>query len=105
MRGADRRSEGLLRAGGAWRCPVAGPTAVVDSWGAPRPWDTLPFPKRFEHSRDAYVATRRDGDTEVGSVPCGQGVAAIAEVLPAAEVVRRTVDEAHWVLAARFRVG
>lgn len=76
----------------------------TDDWES-RPWDILPFPKQFKHSRDVYVAARRDGDTEVGSMPCGQGAAAIDEVLPAAEVVRRTVDEARQVLAARFGVG
>lgn len=33
---AAQLSEGPLRTGGAWLCPVAGPTAFTDSWGAPR---------------------------------------------------------------------
>lgn len=66
-----------------------------------RPWDILPFPKQFKHSRDVYVVARRDGDTDLGSMPCGQGAAAIHEVLPAAEIVRRTAAEARGVLDAR----
>jgi NAD(P)H-dependent flavin oxidoreductase YrpB (nitropropane dioxygenase family) len=73
----------------------------TDDWEA-RPWDILPFPQQFKHSRDVYVVARRDGDTDVGSMPCGQGAAAITEILPAAEVVRRTVAEARAVLASRF---
>lgn len=76
----------------------------TEDWEA-RPWDILPFPKQFKNSRDVYVVARRDGDTERGSMPCGQGAAAIHEVLPAAEVVRRTVEEARAVLGVRFGVG
>ena len=70
----------------------------TDDWES-RPWDILPFPQQFRHSRDVYVAARRDGNTQVGSMPCGQGAVAITEVLPAAEVVRRTVDEALSAIA------
>ena len=73
----------------------------TEDWEA-RPWDILPFPLQFRSSRDVYVVARRDGDTDLGSMPCGQGAAAITEVLPAAEVVRRTVEHARQVLAARF---
>ena len=69
-----------------------------------RPQDILPFPRQFKNSREVYVVARRDGDTDRGSMPCGQGAAAITELLPAAEVVKRTVDQAREVLASRFGV-
>ena len=75
----------------------------TDDWEA-RPWDILPFPQQFKHSRDVYVVARRDGDTDRGSMPCGQGAAAITEVLPAAEVVRRTMEQAAEILSRRFGV-
>ncbi len=81
---------------------------IRNAWTADwesRPQDILPFPKQFKNSRDVYVVARRDGDTEQGSMPCGQGVASITEVLPAAEIVRRTVEQARQVLADRFGVG
>jgi NAD(P)H-dependent flavin oxidoreductase YrpB (nitropropane dioxygenase family) len=77
--------------------------AWTDDWEK-RPWDILPFPRQFENSRDVYVVARRDGDTERGSMPCGQGAAGITEVLPAADVVHQTVEQARAVLAERFGV-
>ena len=44
------------------------------------------------------MVARRDGDTEWGSMPCGQGAGLIHELLPAAEVVRRVVEEAGVAL-------
>ncbi len=66
-------------------------------------WETrqdeiLPFPRQFKHSRDVYVVARRDGDTDLGSMPCGQGAGLIHDLPPAAEVVRRVVDEAQVAL-------
>ncbi|MPY92161.1 MAG: nitronate monooxygenase [Acidimicrobiia bacterium] len=75
----------------------------TDDWES-RPGDILPFPKQFKNSRHVYVVARRDGDTDLGSMPCGQGAAAITEVLGAAEVVERTVAQAREVLATRFGV-
>lgn len=69
----------------------------TDDWES-RPQDILPFPLQFQNSAKVYVVARRDGDTDVGSMPCGQGAAQINEVLPAGEVVRRVVDEARRVL-------
>lgn len=60
--------------------------------------EILPFPQQFKHSRDVYVVARRDGDTELGSMPCGQGAGLIHELLPAAEVVRQVVEEARLAL-------
>ncbi|HEX5367334.1 MAG TPA: nitronate monooxygenase family protein [Acidimicrobiales bacterium] len=78
--------------------------AWTEDWER-RPWDILPFPQQFRNSHHVYVAARRDGDTEHGSMPCGQGAAGITEVLPAGEVVRRTVGQARAVLAERFGVA
>jgi enoyl-[acyl-carrier protein] reductase II len=61
--------------------------------------EILPFPKQFRHSGEVYVVARRDGDTDRGSMPCGQGAGLIEGLLPAAEVVRRVVDEARECLA------
>jgi NAD(P)H-dependent flavin oxidoreductase YrpB (nitropropane dioxygenase family) len=72
--------------------------AWTDDWES-RPQDILPFPAQFRHSAAVYVVARRDGDTERGSMPCGQGAAAIAGLEPAAEVVRRIVEEARKALA------
>lgn len=62
--------------------------------------EILPFPQQFRHSGDVYVVARRDGDTDRGSMPCGQGAGLIDELLPAAEVVRRVVEEAREALTA-----
>lgn len=65
--------------------------------------EILPFPQQFKHSRDVYVVARRDGDTDWGSMPCGQGAGLIHELLPASEVVRQVVSEAEvaWRHAPR----
>ena len=63
-----------------------------------RPQDILPFPQQFRHSAAVYVVARRDGDTERGSMPCGQGAAEITRLEPAADVVHRVVDEARKIL-------
>jgi enoyl-[acyl-carrier protein] reductase II len=65
--------------------------------------EILPFPQQFKHSAKVYVLARRDGDTDLGSMPCGQGCALVTELLPAAEVVRRVVDEARAALDATVR--
>ena len=70
----------------------------TDDWES-RPQDILPFPRQFKHSAPVYVVARRDGDTDRGSMPCGQGAAGIAGLEPAAEVVRRVVEEARKILA------
>jgi enoyl-[acyl-carrier protein] reductase II len=71
----------------------------TDEWENRRD-EILPFPKQFRHSAEVYVVARRDGDTERGSMPCGQGAGLIEELLPAAEVVRRVVEEAREALHA-----
>ncbi|MGH7859818.1 MAG: NAD(P)H-dependent flavin oxidoreductase [Candidatus Binatia bacterium] len=73
--------------------------AWTDEWER-RADEILPFPQQFRHSRDVYVVARRDGDTDRGCMPCGQGAGLVTELLPAAEVVRRTVEEARAALAA-----
>lgn len=62
--------------------------------------EILPFPRQFKHSAEVYVVARRDGDTERGSMPCGQGAGLIDALEPAAEVVRRLVEEAETILEA-----
>ena len=62
--------------------------------------EILPFPQQFRHSGAVYVVARRDGDTDRGCMPCGQGAGLVDELLPAAEVVRRVVDEARSALEA-----
>ncbi len=69
----------------------------TDEWET-RQDEILPFPRQFKHSADVYVVARRDGDTDRGSMPCGQGCAMVTELLPAAEVVRRVVAEAEEAL-------
>jgi enoyl-[acyl-carrier protein] reductase II len=69
----------------------------TDDWES-RPQDILPFPQQFRHSAGVYVVARRDGDTDRGSMPCGQGAGGIVGLEPAAEVVRRIVEEARKVL-------
>jgi len=76
--------------------------AWTDQWEDRSP-EILPFPDQFRHSAPIYASARRDGDTEVGSMPCGQGAHAITELLPAGEVVRQVVTEAArcWASAVR----
>ena len=69
----------------------------TEDWES-RPQDILPFPNQFRHSASVYVVARRDGDTELGSMPCGQGAARITRLEPAADVVRRVVEEARKIL-------
>ncbi len=74
---------------------------IKNKWTADwesRPQDILPFPQQFKNSKHVYVVARRDGDTDWGSMPCGQGAGAIDSLLPAGEVVRRVVAEAREVL-------
>jgi enoyl-[acyl-carrier protein] reductase II len=73
----------------------------TDDWER-RPQDILPFPQQFRNSGAIYVSARRDGDTDIGSMPCGQGAHAIHELLPAAEVVRRVIEEAREVLSNKI---
>lgn len=69
----------------------------TEDWES-RPQDILPFPQQFKNSKHVYVVARRDGDTDMGSMPCGQGAAEIHEVLPAAEVVKQVSEEARRTL-------
>ncbi|HMC42337.1 MAG TPA: nitronate monooxygenase family protein [Acidimicrobiales bacterium] len=69
----------------------------TDDWES-RPQDILPFPRQFRHSASVYVIARRDGNTELGSMPCGQGAAKITGLEPAADVVHRVVEEARKIL-------
>jgi NAD(P)H-dependent flavin oxidoreductase YrpB (nitropropane dioxygenase family) len=73
----------------------------TDDWEQ-RPQDILPFPQQFRNSSAVYVAARRDGDTELGSMPCGQGAAKIVSLEPAAEIVRGVVEEARRVLTTEI---
>jgi len=67
-----------------------------------RPQDILAFPHQFKNSADVYVIARRDGNTDLGSMPCGQGAGCIDSLLPAAEVVERVVAEASEIVARGF---
>jgi len=73
----------------------------TDDWES-RPQDILPFPKQFKHSAAVYVIARRDGNTELGSMPCGQGAAKIVRLEHAADVVHAIVDEARKVLSVEI---
>jgi enoyl-[acyl-carrier protein] reductase II len=77
--------------------------AIRNKWTAEwekRQDEILPFPHQFRHSAKVYVLARRDGDTDLGSMPCGQGCALVTELMPAAEVVKRVVEEARLALEA-----
>lgn len=67
-----------------------------------RPQDILAFPHQFKNSADVYVIARRDGNTDLGSMPCGQGAGCIDSLLSAAEVVERVVAEAREIIARGF---
>jgi NAD(P)H-dependent flavin oxidoreductase YrpB (nitropropane dioxygenase family) len=67
-----------------------------------RPQDILAFPHQLKNSADVYVVARRDGKTDIGSMPCGQGAACIESLLPAAEIVDRVVSEAREVIETSF---
>lgn len=67
--------------------------------------EILPFPQQFRHSAEVYVVARRDGDTDRGSMPCGQGAGLIHDLPPAADVVRRVVEEAQVALQGAPRVN
>jgi enoyl-[acyl-carrier protein] reductase II len=67
--------------------------------------EILPFPQQFRHSARVYVVARRDGDTDWGSMPCGQGAGLIHDLPSAADVVRRVVEEAGVALHAAPRVN
>ncbi len=67
--------------------------------------EILPFPQQFKHSAKVNVVARRDGDTEWGSMPCGQGAGLIHDLLPAAEVVRRVVNEARVAFGGTPRIN
>jgi len=69
----------------------------TDDWES-RPHDILPFPRQFKNSKDVYVVARRDGITDVGSMPCGQGAWAIDAVESAGDIVGRLADEARSAL-------
>jgi NAD(P)H-dependent flavin oxidoreductase YrpB (nitropropane dioxygenase family) len=60
--------------------------------------EILPFPRQFKYSADVYVVARRDGDTDRGSMPCGQGCGLVTGLLGAAEVTKRVVEEAREAL-------
>ena len=64
-----------------------------------RPQDILPFPDQFRNSKHVYVLARRDGDTDWGSMPCGQGAASITDILPAGEIVRNVISEARQAVS------
>jgi enoyl-[acyl-carrier protein] reductase II len=73
----------------------------TEDWES-RPQDILRFPQQFRHSADVYVVARRDGDTEQGSMPCGQGAALVTTLEPAGEIVRRVVEQARAVITTEI---
>lgn len=71
--------------------------AWTEEWES-RQDEILPFPKQFKHSGEVYAAARRDGDTDRGSMPCGQGAGRITDLPSAGEVVERVIAEAREAL-------
>jgi enoyl-[acyl-carrier protein] reductase II len=68
-----------------------------------REHEIQPFPIQGERvGRAASLLAREKGDVDNGNAPCGQSAALIRDVQPAAEVVRRLVEEAG---AALDRLG
>lgn len=70
--------------------------------------DLLPFPHQMLASIQAGVLDLADDatlDPARSCMPAGQGVGAIAEILPAGEIVRRTVRDAEAVIAELARLG
>ena len=58
-----------------------------------------------QHANEAYQAlqaARRDGDAEQAALLIGQDAGLIDAVLPAAEVIRRMVVEAHTIITERL---
>jgi enoyl-[acyl-carrier protein] reductase II len=78
--------------------------SVTEAWEAPELQARIkPFPLQFGVMRewlgeDPYLAGRREGKVDVGALAAGQSSALIREVLPAAEIVRRIVEEADRAL-------
>jgi enoyl-[acyl-carrier protein] reductase II len=76
--------------------------AYAEEWER-HPDDIHPFPAQFVVSFENGVLSVFSGDTESlerdrSCMPAGQGSGAIDAVLPAGEIVRRVVDEAHEVI-------
>jgi nitronate monooxygenase len=80
-----------------WPAPFTGRALQNDfsrRW-ASRERDLL---QQAETEGARYLAAREAGDFETAAVIAGESVGLIHEVLPAAEIVRRTVEEAQSVL-------
>lgn len=67
-----------------------------------RPQDLQPFPAQLVHAFQDGVTNftaLEDADPDRTMMPAGQGVGAVHEILPAGEIVRRTVAEAESVIS------
>ncbi len=67
-----------------------------------RPQDLQPFPAQLVHAFQDGVTNftaAADADPDRTMMPAGQGVGAVHEILPAGEIVRRTVAEAESVIS------
>lgn len=73
-----------------------------------RPEEIKRFPEQLVRSAMAGVMNYVDDaatDPERTCMPAGQGIGAISEILPAGEVVRRVMREAHDTVAALGRLA
>lgn len=79
------------------------PNKFTDSWIG-REKEIEPFPlQSMKIGTDVGLAARRDGNTDLGSMPAGQASALITTVKRAGDVVREMAEEAHGVLSRYIR--
>lgn len=113
---AKEFKEQILRAEGAdtriTRCYSGKPMRVIaNPYVEERernPDSILPFPQQMMASTRAGIFSYAGGesvDPERTCMPSGQGIGAIGEILPAAEIVRRVVSEAEEIVARLGDLG
>ncbi len=79
------------------------PNEFTDSWIG-REDEIEPFPLQgIKVGQDVALSARRDGNTNLGSMPASQGSSMITSVKDAGDVVREMVAQAHEVLARYIR--
>ena len=74
-------------------------TAWTDAWDSPESPGTLPMPLQFLATAEAMQRIFLSGNRELAGMPVGQIVGRMNEPRPAAEILRRLVDEADEALA------